>query len=68
MRPFKLSWSDWVVIAAVLLAGGLAAFVGMPVLRMYQHDIFFSLDNAYRVSQGQIPHRDFASAFGPLFF
>ncbi len=40
----------------------------MPALRVFEHDIFFTLDNAYRVSQGQIPHRDFASAWGPLFF
>src|ERR1019366_559095 len=66
-RP-TLSWNDWAVLAAVALICGLAAFVGMPVLGVFEHDIFFSLDNAYRVSQGQIPHRDFASAWGPLFF
>ncbi|HEY1219421.1 MAG TPA: hypothetical protein VGF03_10820 [Bryobacteraceae bacterium] len=68
MRPLTFSWNDGVVIAAVVLACGLAAFIGMPVLRQFEHDVFFSLDNAYRISQGQIPHRDFASAFGPLFF
>jgi len=57
-----------VFIAAVALACGLAAFAGMPVLGVFEHDTFFSLANAYRVSQGQIPHRDFASAWGPLFF
>ncbi|MFY9726419.1 MAG: hypothetical protein WB579_08555 [Bryobacteraceae bacterium] len=68
MRLSSLSRSDSVAIAAIALACGLAAFVGMPALRVFEHDIFFTLDNAYRVSQGQIPHRDFASAWGPLFF
>jgi len=68
MRLPTPSRNDWAVIAAVALICGLAAFAGMPVLGVFEHDVFFSLANAYRVSQGQIPHRDFASAWGPLFF
>jgi hypothetical protein len=68
MRLPTLPRSDWFTIAAVALAAAMAAFVGMPVLGVFEHDVFFSLANAYRVSQGQIPHRDFASAWGPVFF
>ncbi|MGB7759913.1 MAG: hypothetical protein WBL61_08795 [Bryobacteraceae bacterium] len=68
LRRLTLSWSDPVAIAAILLACGLAAFIGMPVLRVFEHDVFIMLDNAYRVSHGQVPNRDFSSAFGPLFF
>jgi hypothetical protein len=66
--PAGLSRSDTVVAVAVFLVCGLAAFVGMPPLRLFAHDIFFALDNAYRVCQGQVPHRDFASAWGPLIY
>lgn len=68
MRLPTPSWNDWVVVAAVALVCGLGAFVGMPALRVFEHDIFFLLDNGYRVSQGQIPHRDFSAACGPLLF
>jgi hypothetical protein len=34
----------------------------------YAHDTFFFLDNAYRVIQGQVPHRDFSSAWGPIIY
>jgi len=67
-HPRILTAGDWFAIGAVALVCGLAAFVGMPELREFEHDIFFPLDNAYRVLQGQIPHRDFASAWGPVFY
>ncbi len=41
-------------------------FTGLAPLRVFEHDIFFLLDNAYRVVQGQVPHRDFFSAWGPV--
>jgi hypothetical protein len=55
-------------MAAVALICGLAAYVGMPVLRLFEHDVVFLLENGYRASQGQLPHRDFSSAYGPVFF
>lgn len=67
-RRLAFSRSDWITVAAVALVCGLAAFAGVPPLRGFEHDIFLVLSNAYRVSRGQIPHRDFSSALGPLFF
>ena len=55
-------------MVAVALVCGLAAYVGMPVLRQFEHDIFSILSGAYRVLQGQVPHRDFSSSLGPLFY
>jgi hypothetical protein len=55
-----------VFLAALVLISGMAAFVGIAPIRLFGHDIFFFLDNTYRVLQGQVPHRDFSSAWGPL--
>jgi hypothetical protein len=55
--------------AALILVCGLSAFIGMPApLQDSGHDTFFLLDNAYRVIQGQVPHRDFSSAWGPVIY
>ena len=42
--------------------------IGMAPLRLFEHDTFFALDGAFRVVRGQVPHRDFSSAWGPVFF
>jgi hypothetical protein len=55
-----------VFLAALVLISGMTAFVGIAPIRLFGHDIFFFLDNTYRVLQGQVPHRDFSSAWGPL--
>src|SRR5215471_4857482 len=47
---------------------GAAVRVGVAPLRLFEHDVFFLLDNGYRVAQGQVPHRDFSSAWGPVIF
>ncbi len=61
--------SDVTFIVALLLTCGLSVFVGVAVpLGSFAHDNFFLLDNAYRVAQGQVPHRDFSSAWGPIMF
>ncbi|MGA2038315.1 MAG: hypothetical protein ABSH42_03480 [Bryobacteraceae bacterium] len=68
-RPrFALSRTDWLVLLAVAIVCGLAAFIGVPVLREFGHDLFSVLGSSYRVNRGQIPHRDFPSAFGPVFY
>jgi hypothetical protein len=54
------------VLAAICI---LTIFAGFPApLGSYGHDSLFFLDNAYRVLQGQVPYKDFSSAFGPLIF
>jgi hypothetical protein len=65
----RWSRSDTLFIAALLLVCSLSIFVGIAVpLGTFAHDTFFLLDNAYRVVQGQVPHRDFSSAWGPVIF
>ncbi len=61
-------WSVAVFVAAVAVICGLAAFVGLAPLHLFGHDVFFLLDNGYRVLQGQVPHRDFSTAWGPVFY
>src|ERR1051325_8981018 len=57
-------------LAALLVATAcaLTVYTGIAPLRLFEHDTFFLLDNGYRVLQGQVPHRDFFSAWGPLIF
>src|ERR1017187_6164657 len=61
-------WPARLFIGAVIAICGLTVFIGLPPVVMFGHDIFFFLDNCYRVLQGQIPHRDFQSAWGPLIY
>src|ERR1700676_4601433 len=66
LRLDGFGWWDVAFLAALVLICGLAASVGVAPLRLFQQDIFFFLDNGYRVLQGQVPHRDFSSAWGPV--
>jgi hypothetical protein len=59
-------WPDRLFLIALIALCGLAVFIGTAPVVIFGHDIFFFLDNGYRVLQGQIPHRDFESAWGPL--
>jgi hypothetical protein len=47
---------------------GTAFFVGAVPTRVFGHDIFFLLENGWRVVNGQRPHVDYASAWGPVTF
>jgi hypothetical protein len=61
--------SDVIFGAALVVVCGLSVFVGLAApLGSFAHDTFFLIDNAYRVAQGQVPHRDFSSAWGPVMF
>jgi hypothetical protein len=61
-------WPDGLFFGALAVICGLAVFIGLAPIVMFGHDIFFFLDNSYRVLQGQVPHRDFESAWGPLIY
>ncbi len=66
---WHLGRSDIGFIVALMLVCGLSVFVGIAApLGSFAHDTFFFLDNAYRVAHGQVPHRDFSSAWGPVMF
>ena len=63
-------WSADVTFFVLLLSIiVITGYVGLvSPIRIFAGDTFFFLDNAYRVAQGQVPHRDFSSAWGPLMF
>jgi hypothetical protein len=61
-------WPDRLFLIALAVLCGLAIFIGVAPVAIFGHDIFFFLDNGYRVLQGQVPHRDFESAWGPLMY
>lgn len=61
--------SDVVFALTLISVCGLTAFVGMAApLGNFAHDTLFLLDNAYRLTHGQVPHRDFSSAWGPVMY
>lgn len=60
--------ADLFFVAGLAAICGLTVAVGMAPLRVFEHDTFFALDGAFRVLRGQIPHRDFSSAWGPVLF
>ena len=54
--------------AGLAVICGLTAFIGAVPTRIYGHDIFVWLAGGWRVINGQRPHIDFASPFGPFMF
>jgi hypothetical protein len=66
-RPV-LSRADLIFGGALAAVCVLTVAVGMAPLKLFEHDTFFALDGAFRVLQGQVPHRDFSSAWGPLIY
>ena len=60
--------SSLVLWIGLLLIAGSAAFIGAVHTKIYGHDIFVLLDNGWRVLNGQRPHVDYDSPFGPVSF
>ena len=58
----------WLFAAAAVVICVVTVWSGLAPQRLFEHDIFFLLDNGYRVTQGQVPHRDFSSAIGPAMY
>jgi len=58
------------VFLGLLLASicTLVFVVGVPRLVMYGHDVFVSLDGAWRVLNGQRPQVDFFAQMGPAYY
>ena len=54
--------------AGLAVICGVTAFIGAVPTRIYGHDIFVWLAGGWRVINGQRPHIDFASPFGPFMF
>ena len=57
-----------IFIISLLIVFLTAICTGTAPTRKYGHDIFFLLDNGWRVYNGQVPHVDFTSAWGPVTF
>ena len=57
-----------VFFAGLALICGVTAFIGAVPTRICGHDIFIPLENGWRVINGQRPHLDFTSPFGPVWF
>lgn len=62
------SWSRYVFPVCLVAICGAAVFIGAVPTRVFGHDIFFLLDNGWRIVNGQRPHVDFASPWGPVTF
>jgi hypothetical protein len=54
--------------AGLALICGATALMGAVPTRLFGHDIFFLLDNGWRVINGQRPHVDYYSPWGPVTF
>jgi hypothetical protein len=65
VRPWRLRA---VLFAGLALICGTTALVGAVPTRVFGHDIFFLLDNGWRVINDQRPHLDYYSPWGPVTF
>ncbi len=57
-----------VFFAGMALICGATVFIGAVPTKVFGHDIFVPLEIGWRVINGQRPHLDFTSAWGPLWF
>ncbi len=57
-----------VLLVALAVICGVTAFIGIVPTRIYGHDVFVPLEAGWRVINGQRPHVDFVSAWGPVWF
>ncbi|MGA2039076.1 MAG: hypothetical protein ABSH42_07355 [Bryobacteraceae bacterium] len=57
-----------VFLAGLAIICGATVFIGAVPTRIDGHDIFFLLDNGWRVINGLRPHVDYYSPWGPLMF
>src|SRR5450755_901484 len=54
--------------AALAILCGVIAFIGAVPTKIYGHDIFIYLGNGWRIINGQRPHVDFTTPWGPVGF
>jgi len=56
------------VVAMAAVCALLLALPGQTVTTKYLNDLFIFLDGVHRITQGQVPNRDFHTALGPLVY
>jgi hypothetical protein len=59
-------WIRWAFVLAAFLYFICLAMLGTGPINRYGDDVFPLLDGSWRILNGQIPHRDFYLALGPL--
>lgn len=64
----KINQSHFVFFFCLIFIITATVYIGAVPTRTYGHDIFFLLDNGWRIFNGQYPHVDFTSAWGPVTF
>lgn len=67
-KPLSQSILLILFLCGLALICGTAAFIGAVPTRIYGHDIFIYLSNGWRVINGQRPHVDFTTPWGPIGF
>ncbi|MBJ6123964.1 hypothetical protein [Microvirga splendida] len=65
IRPSSLAA---LVFAVAAICALLLALPGQTITTRYLNDLFIFLDGVHRVSEGQVPNRDFHTALGPLVY
>jgi hypothetical protein len=65
IRPASLAA---LVMAVAMICALLLALPEQTVTTRYLNDLFIFLDGVHRVSEGQVPNRDFHTALGPLVY
>jgi hypothetical protein len=59
---------DLTILFLLLVIIGATALIGAVPTQIYGHDLFFLLDNGWKIINGQRPHVDFYSPWGPVTF
>ncbi len=57
-----------VFILGLTLICGATVFIGIVPTKVFGHDVFVPLEIGWRIINGQRPHLDFMSAWGPVWF
>jgi len=63
-----MHWYDLCFFFALALIVCATFYIGAVPTKVFGHDIFFLLDNGWRIINGQSTHIDFTSAWGPVTF
>ncbi|HZH52823.1 MAG TPA: hypothetical protein VEZ16_13190, partial [Microvirga sp.] len=66
VRAGRIAGTGPILLGLALVLALVLALPGQTVTTRYLSDLVIFLDGAHRIVWGQVPHRDFHSALGPL--